>query len=75
MILTPIPRERLEEALDYFMAGLADDTARAVFGRIRLTSPDRAAGAEAERHRGAALALASSFGMTIHPEGAPCAFN
>ncbi len=48
MILTPIPRERLEEALDYFMAGLADETARAVFGRIRLTSPDRAAGAEAE---------------------------
>jgi len=75
MILTPIPRERLEEALDHFMAGLADETARAVFAWIRLTSPDRAAGAEAERHRGAALALASSFGMTIHPEGAPCAFN
>jgi hypothetical protein len=75
MILTPIPGERLEEALDHFMAGLADETARAVFGRIRLTSPDRAAGAEAERHRGAALALASSFGMTIHPEGAPCVFN
>jgi hypothetical protein len=75
MILTPIPRERLEEALDRFMAGLPDKTARGVFARIRATSPDRAVGAEAERHRRAALALAHSFGMAIHPEGAPSPFN
>jgi hypothetical protein len=75
MILTPIPRERLQEALDRFMAGLADEIARSVFGQIRATSPDRAAEAEAERHRRVALALARSFGMAIHPEGAPCPFN
>jgi hypothetical protein len=75
MILTPIPRERLGEALDRFMAGLADETARAVFGRIRASSPDRAAGAKAERHRRAALAVARSFGMAIYPEDAPCPFN
>ena len=32
-------------------------------------------GAEAERHRQAALSLARGFGMAIHPEGTPCPFN
>jgi hypothetical protein len=75
MILTPISRERLEEALDRFMADLIDPASRAVFCRIRATSPDRAAGAEAEQHRRAALSLASALGIPIHPEGAVCRYN
>jgi hypothetical protein len=75
MILTPIPREQLAHALDRFMAGLGEPFARAVFRRIRATSPDRAAGAEAERHRCAALSLARTFGMPIHPEGTRCGYN
>jgi hypothetical protein len=75
MILTPIPRAALASALDRFAAGLSEPVSRSVFGRIRATSPDRAAGAEAERHRLAALAFAGNFGMAIYPEGTPCAFN
>jgi len=75
MILTPIPRAELAGTLDHFMDGLSDRLSRAVFARIRTTSPDRAAGAEAERHRLAALAFAGNFGMAIYPEGTPCAFN
>jgi hypothetical protein len=75
MILTPIPRDELAGTLDRFMAGLSDGPSRAVFRRIRGTSPDRAAGAEAERHRLAALAFARGFGMPILPEGTPCRFN
>jgi len=75
MILTPIPRAELAGALDRFMAGLSDRYSRSVFRRIRATSPSRAAGAEAERHRLAALAFAGNFGMAIHPEGTPCVFN
>ena len=75
MILTPIARERLDEALDRFMAGLADPLPRAVFRRIRATSADRATGREAERHRRAALSLARSFGLAAHPEGASCLHN
>jgi hypothetical protein len=75
MVLTPIPRERLGNILDRFMAKLDDPFARAVFRRIRATLPDRAVGAEAERHRRAALLLARAFGMAIHPEGTPCLFN
>jgi len=75
MILTPIPRKELAGALDRFAAGLSDPLSQAVFGRIRATSPDRAAGAEAERHRLAALSLARGFGMAIHPETTPCRFN
>jgi hypothetical protein len=75
MILTPIPREHLDNALDRFGAGLIDPLPREVFRRIRATSPERAVGAEAERHRRVALSLARTFGMAIHPEGAECLFN
>ena len=75
MILTPIPRDELEDALDRFMAGLRNPFDRVVFWRIRATSAERAGGAEAERHRQAALSLARVFGMAIHPEGIPCRFN
>jgi hypothetical protein len=75
MILTPVPREHLAPALDRFMGGLSHSLSRAVFARIRATSPDRAAGAEAQRHRLAALSFARGFGMAIHPEGTPCRFN
>jgi hypothetical protein len=36
---------------------------------------DRAAGAEAERDRLAALSVARRFGMAVHPEGTSCRFN
>lgn len=75
MILTPIPRERLGNVLDRFTANLDDSFSRAVFRRIRTTSPDRAIGAAAERHRRAALSLARALGMAIHPEGTRCLFN
>ncbi len=75
MILTPIPREHLACRLDRFGEGLHDRFSQARFRLIRATSPDRAAGAEAERHRHAALALARSFGMAIHPPQARCRFN
>jgi len=75
MILTPIPRAELTEFLDRFMGGLADRLSREAFARIRATSPDRAAGVEAEQHRLAALAVARGLGMPIQPEGTPCRFN
>ena len=75
MILTPIPRDRLPAALDRFAAQLADLTARAAFAGIRTTSPDRAAGAEAERHRKAALDWARRCGVPAHPDGTDCGFN
>lgn len=75
MILTPISPDALAGTLDRFMAGLRDGFSRAVFQWIRSTSPDRAADAEAERHRRAALSFAGGFGMTIHPAGIPCRFN
>src|SRR6516162_4260888 len=75
MILTPIPREQLAGTLDRFMAGLSHRCSRSVFRRIRATSPDRATGTEAERHRLTALSFARSFGMAIHPEGIRWRFN
>jgi hypothetical protein len=75
MILTTVPSEHLSEILDRFMVGLADASSRAVFRRIRATSADRAVGAEAARHRQAALLLARGLGMAVHPEGFECAFN
>ena len=75
MILTPIPPEALEATLDRFTGLLTARFARAVFRRIRGTSPDRAVGLEAEQHRLAALSVARSFGMAIHPEGLLCKFN
>jgi hypothetical protein len=74
-ILTPIPRQQLAHALDRFIAGLRQPFHRAVFCRIRATSPDRAAGAEAQRHRLAALSLARRCGIAIYPRGTRCPFN
>jgi hypothetical protein len=75
MILTPIPREHLAATLDRFMFGLGDRHSQTEFRRIRATSPDRAVGAEAERHRLTALDFARGLGMAIHPEGILCRFN
>jgi hypothetical protein len=75
MILTPIPRDALPDALNRFVESLSDRLSRDVFARIRATSPDRATGAEAERHRLAALSFARGFGIAIHPEGTECRFN
>jgi hypothetical protein len=75
MILTPIPHQELAGTLDRFAIRLDDPSARAVFSRIRATSPDRAAGAEADRHRRAALSLARAFGMGVYPEGQQCPYN
>src|SRR5262249_28063166 len=74
MILTPIPQGQLGSLLDCFMTKLADPFSRTVFCRIRATSPVRAVGAEAEEHRRAALSLARTFGMAVHPERAQCRF-
>lgn len=75
VILTPIPPELLNDALDRFAAGLGDPAARAAFDRIRGTSPERADGASAEAHRRDALALARAFGMAVHPSGTRPGFN
>ena len=75
MILTPIPREALASALDRFAAALRDPLARRAFGEIRATSPERAEGPAAERHRLAALAFARHCGMGVHPPGTRCGFN
>jgi hypothetical protein len=75
MILTPIPRAQLGQALDRFTAGLTDPCSRAVFRRIRATASQRAQGPEAERHRQAALSLARALQIGVHPEGTQCLFN
>jgi hypothetical protein len=75
MILTPICPDDLAGALDRFGIGLDDAASRRVFHQIRATSPERAEGPEAERHRLAALALARNCGMAVHPPGARCVFN
>jgi hypothetical protein len=75
LILTPIPREQLAGALDRFAAQLEDVNARTAFALIRATSPDRAEGIEAERHRQAALRLARRLGVPAHPPGTRPAFN
>src|SRR5271154_5105039 len=75
MILTPIPRDRLEATLDRFAAQLDDPAARAALARIRATSPERADGATAEAHRQQALTLARRCGIAIHPAGTRSAFN
>jgi hypothetical protein len=75
MILTPIPRDELDAALDRFAARLAEPEARAAFAVIRGTSPDRAAGAAVERDRLAALQFARQLGMAAHPPGTACAYN
>ena len=75
MILTPISDDQLSAKLDRFAAGLAGGLSHDVFARIRATSPERAAGAEAERHRHEALSVARASGMAIHPGKNSCPFN
>jgi hypothetical protein len=75
MILTPIPRERLEAALDRFATGLTEPHATAAFALIRATAPDRAERDAAERDRLAALAFARRHGLPVHPPGTRCLFN
>jgi hypothetical protein len=75
MILTAIPADRLEAALDRFAAQLIDPAAQAAFAGIRATSAERAAGTAAEMHRRQAIALAHECGMPVHPAGTACAFN
>jgi hypothetical protein len=75
MILTPIPPDWLDGALDRLAAGLSAREARAAFALIRATSPDRAAGEEAERHRRQALDFARAHGIAVHPPGTQCAYN
>jgi hypothetical protein len=75
MILTPIPREKIEAALDRFAGQLDEPAARAAFAGIRATSPERAHGAATETHWQQALALARRCGMAIRPEGLRSAFN
>jgi len=74
-ILTPIPDDELDDALDRFAARLGDPAARAAFALIRATPADRAAGAAAERDRLAALDFARRHGMAVYPPGAACAYN
>lgn len=69
MILTPIPPEFFDTALDRFAAQLADPAAQAVFALIRATPHQRAEGESAEMHRRQALALARACGMKVHPTG------
>jgi len=75
VILTPIPASELDGALDRFAARLDEPSARAAFALIRATSPERAAGAAAERDRLTALAIARQHGMAVHPPGTACAYN
>jgi hypothetical protein len=75
MILTPIPSDDLEAALDRFAAQLDDPAARDAFARIRATAAERAEGIAAETHRLAALALARACGMRVHPARVRSAFN
>jgi hypothetical protein len=74
MILTPIPPEQLAAVLDRFAAQL-EPGAGVAFARIRATSPERAAGTEAEAHRRDALAFAGRQGVPVHPPGSRPAFN
>jgi hypothetical protein len=75
LILTPIPLEHLDAALDRFAAALSDPAARAAFVLIRATAHERAEGDIAELHRREALALARACDMKIHPPGTRPGFN
>jgi hypothetical protein len=71
MILTPLDRASLPEALERFAAALRDPGARALFARLaRVEDAERATGAIAEAHHRAAVALAGSFGMGMQ-SGSP----
>jgi hypothetical protein len=75
LILTPIPPEHLDAALDHFAAQLAKPAAQIAFALIRATSVERARGGSAEIHRREALALALVCGMKVHPPGTRPGFN
>jgi hypothetical protein len=75
MILTPITPGQMTSALERFAGGLASPEAREAFALIRATSPERAEGAEAERHRRQAIRFARQHGMAVHPPGTVCAYN
>lgn len=67
MILTPLAPDELPVVTERFAANL-DAAARTVFDRIVVPeASQRAEGARAAAHRGAALELAGSFGMGILP--------
>ena len=75
MILTPIPHDRLDAALDRFAAQLDEAGTRRAFASIRATSYERASGTEAERHRQQALTVAQHFGVPVYPPGTHTGFN
>jgi hypothetical protein len=75
VILTPIPAHELEAALARFATGLTAPKPCAAFVMIRATSPDRAEGAMAERHRRQALEFARRQGVAVHPPGTACTYN
>lgn len=75
MILTPIADSELGGALDRFASELTTPVARAAFALIRATGAERAEGAEAERHRLAALDFARAHRMAVHPDKTLCAYN
>ncbi|HXY99044.1 MAG TPA: hypothetical protein VEI03_03525 [Stellaceae bacterium] len=71
MILTPIDSDRLPELLARFAEGLGGGAARAVLGRIaRPGSAERAQGALAATHHGAALEVLARLAMAARP-GSP----
>jgi hypothetical protein len=75
MILTPIPRDQLDAALDRFAAQLDDPATHAAFERIRATAPERARSDVAERHRQQAIVVARYFRVPVHPSGTHPSFN
>lgn len=75
MILTTIPRAKLADTLDRFDAELRDALSHRAFRQIRTTSPDRAVGPQAGRHRLRALVQARRSGVPVHPPGTRCRFN
>ncbi|MBV9964902.1 MAG: elongation factor P hydroxylase [Alphaproteobacteria bacterium] len=75
MILTPIPPGQLGAALDRFAGQLKHAADRAAFACIRATSPERATGSEAERHRRQALQVAAHLGISVHQPGTQPGFN
>jgi hypothetical protein len=70
MILTPIDPSRLPRLLAHLAAGLGDDAARAVLGRIAAAGGERAQGAHAASHHHAALGVLARLGIALRP-GSP----
>ncbi len=71
MILTPIDPDHLPGLLARLAAGLGDDAARAVLGRIAASGrAERAQGAQAASHHRAALDVLARLGIALRP-GSP----